>query len=124
MANNTESEIALTPAAHLAKIADALNPLWRTNGLPLSSTWMLEFIKLLKDECDEISEQLDAAEADVERLRAGEATPDMIAAGVSVLHEAGVIEYPIGADEVLVADIYRAMVRARADVTNDVVKQA
>jgi ATP phosphoribosyltransferase regulatory subunit HisZ len=55
--DDNEADIVLTPAAHLAKIADALNPLWRTNGLPLSSTWMLEFIKLLKDECDEISER-------------------------------------------------------------------
>jgi hypothetical protein len=28
-----------------------------SHGLPLSSTWMLEFIKLLKDECDEVGQQ-------------------------------------------------------------------
>ena len=60
-----------------------------------------------------------------ERLRTREVTPDMIAAGVSVLHEAGVIEYPIGADEVLVADIYRAMVQARSgDVAVEVTSPA
>jgi hypothetical protein len=91
-----------------------LNPLWQSNGLPLSSTWMLEFIKLLKDECDEVGQQLDLAEADVARLRSGEATPDMIAAGIHVLNASGAIEHPLDANEVLVADIYRAMVRARS----------
>ncbi len=41
-------------------------------------------------------------------------TPEMIKAGVNVLHIAGVIEYRGGADEALVADIYRAMVRVRS----------
>ncbi len=112
MANN-EVDLVLTPTAHLAKIADELNPPWRTNGLPLSSTWMLEMIKLLKDECEEVGQQLDAAEADVARLRSGEATPDMIAAGINVLNASGAIEHPLDANQLLVADIYRAMVRAR-----------
>jgi hypothetical protein len=73
---------------------------------------MLEFINLAKETGDEISEQLETAEADVERLRTGEVTPDMIAAGLKVLRGSGAIEQPIGADEVLVADIYRAMVQA------------
>ena len=80
--------------------------------LPLSSTWILEFIKLLKDECNEVGQQLDATEADVARLRSGEATPDMIAAGIHVLNASGAIEHPLDANEVLIADIYRAMVRA------------
>jgi hypothetical protein len=104
----------VTAEAHLAAVADALNPLWRSNGLPLSSTWILEFIELLKDECDEVGQQLDATEADVARLRSGEATPDMIAAGIHVLNASGAIEHPLDANEVLVADIYRAMVRARS----------
>jgi hypothetical protein len=112
MADN-EADIVLTPTAHLAKIADELNPPWRTNGLPLLSTWMLEMIKLLKDECEEVGQQLDAAEADVARLRSGEATPDMIAAGINVLNASGAIEHPLVANQLLVADIYRAMVRAR-----------
>src|SRR5262249_26114436 len=112
MANN-EADIVFTPTAHLAKIADELNPPWRTNGLPLSSTWMLEMIKLLKDECKEGGQQLDAAEADVARLRSGEATPDMIAAGINVLNASGAIAHPLDANQLLVADIYRAMVRAR-----------
>jgi hypothetical protein len=47
-------------------------------------------------------------------------TPDMLAAGLQVLVDAGVLdqgigrELPTGADEVLVADIYKAMVRARS----------
>jgi len=46
-------------------------------------------------------------------------TPDMLAAGLQVLVDSGVLdrgtgrEFPTGADEVLVADIYRAMGRAR-----------
>jgi hypothetical protein len=39
-------------------------------------------------------------------------TPDMLAAGLKVLHESGAIEHPMDADEVLVAGIYKAMVRA------------
>jgi hypothetical protein len=104
----------VTAEAHLTAVADALNPLWRSNGLPLSSTWILEFIKLLKDECNEVGQQLDATEADVARLRSGEATPDMIAAGIHVLNASGAIEHPLDANEVLIADIYRAMVRARS----------
>jgi hypothetical protein len=48
-----------------------------------------------------------------------EVTPEMLAAGVQVLVDSGVLdqaagtELPTGADEVLVADIYRAMVRVR-----------
>src|SRR5215470_16813125 len=47
-------------------------------------------------------------------------TPDMLAAGLQVLVDSGVLdrgagrELPTGADEVLVADIYKAMVRARS----------
>jgi hypothetical protein len=47
-------------------------------------------------------------------------TPDMLAAGLQVLVDSGVLdrgasrELPTGADEVLVADMYRAMVRARS----------
>jgi hypothetical protein len=47
-------------------------------------------------------------------------TPDMLAAGLQVLVDSGVVdrgagrELPTGADEVLVADIYNAMVRARS----------
>src|SRR5882757_10052080 len=41
-------------------------------------------------------------------------TPDMLAAGLKVLHESGAIEHPMDADEVLVAGIYKAMVRARS----------
>jgi hypothetical protein len=41
-------------------------------------------------------------------------TPDMIAAGIHVLNASGAIEHPLDANEVLVADIYRAMVRARS----------
>ena len=45
-------------------------------------------------------------------------TPDMLAAGLQVLVDSGVLvqgtgrELPTGADEALVADIYRAMERA------------
>ena len=39
-------------------------------------------------------------------------TPDMLAAGLKVLHESGAIEHPMDADEVLVAGIYKAMARA------------
>ena len=39
-------------------------------------------------------------------------TPDMVAAGLKVLHESGAIEHPMDADEVLVAGIYKAMARA------------
>ena len=48
-------------------------------------------------------------------------TPDMLAAGLQVLVDSGVLDQgagralPTGADEVLVADIYKAMVRARSD---------
>jgi len=38
--------------------------------------------------------------------------PDMVAAGLKVLHESGAIEHPMNADEVLVAGIYKAMARA------------
>jgi hypothetical protein len=38
----------------------------------------------------------------------------MLAAGLKVLHESGAIEHPMDADEVLVAGIYKAMVRARS----------
>jgi hypothetical protein len=47
-------------------------------------------------------------------------TPDMLAAGLQVLVDSGVFdqgagrELPTGADEVLVADIFKAMVRARS----------
>jgi hypothetical protein len=47
-------------------------------------------------------------------------TPDMLAAGLQVLVDSGVLdqgagrELPTGADEALVADIYKAMVRARS----------
>ena len=47
-------------------------------------------------------------------------TPDMLAAGLQVLVDSGVLdrgagrELPTGADEVLVADMYKAMVRARS----------
>jgi len=40
-------------------------------------------------------------------------TPDMLAAGLQVLVDSG-RELPTGADEVLVADMYKAMVRARS----------
>jgi len=45
--------------------------------------------------------------------------PDMLAAGLQVLVDSGLLdrgtgrEIPTGADEILVADIYKAMVRAR-----------
>ena len=47
-------------------------------------------------------------------------TSDMLTAGLQVLVDSGVLdrgagrELPTGADEVLVADMYRAMVRARS----------
>jgi hypothetical protein len=47
-------------------------------------------------------------------------TPDMLAAGLQVLVDSGALdrragrELPTGADEVLVADMYKAMVRARS----------
>ena len=47
-------------------------------------------------------------------------TPDMLAAGLQVLVDSGVLdlgagrELSTGADEALVADIYKAMVRARS----------
>ena len=47
-------------------------------------------------------------------------TPDMLASGLQVLVDSGVLdrgagrELPTGADEVLVADMYKAMVRARS----------
>jgi hypothetical protein len=47
-------------------------------------------------------------------------TPEMLAAGLQVLVDSGVLdcsagrELPTGADEVLVADMYNAMVRARS----------
>jgi hypothetical protein len=47
-------------------------------------------------------------------------TPDMLAAGLQVLVDSGVLdqgaarELPTGADEALVADIYKSMVRARS----------
>jgi hypothetical protein len=47
-------------------------------------------------------------------------TPDMLAAGLQVLVDSGVLdqgagrELPTGADEALVADIYKAMARARS----------
>jgi hypothetical protein len=47
-------------------------------------------------------------------------TPDMLAAGLQVLVDSGVFdqgagrELPTGADEALVADIFKAMVRARS----------
>lgn len=40
-------------------------------------------------------------------------TPDMLAAGLEALHDSGAIEHPTGADEVLVASIYKAMARAQ-----------
>jgi hypothetical protein len=49
-------------------------------------------------------------------------TPEMLAAGLQALVDSGVLdqgagrELPTGADEVLVADIYKAMVRARSHV--------
>jgi hypothetical protein len=75
-----------------------------------------------------ISEQIETAEAQIDRLQA--AIPDMIAAGIRVLVESGVLDHgagrkhPTGADEALVTDIYRAMVQARGDATDDVVKRA
>jgi hypothetical protein len=48
-----------------------------------------------------------------------EVTPEMLAAGLQVLVDSGVLdqaagtELPTGADEVLVTDIYKAMARAR-----------
>jgi hypothetical protein len=47
-------------------------------------------------------------------------TPDMLAVGLQVLVDSGVLdqcpgrELPTGADEVLIADIYKAMVGARS----------
>ena len=47
-------------------------------------------------------------------------TPEMLAAGLQVLVDSGVLdqgagrELPTGADEVLVTDIYKAMARARS----------
>jgi hypothetical protein len=47
-------------------------------------------------------------------------TPDMLTAGLQVLVDSGVLdrgagrELPTGADEVLVADMYKAIVRARS----------
>jgi hypothetical protein len=41
-------------------------------------------------------------------------TPDMLAAGLKVLRESGAIEHPMDAHEVLVANIYKAMARARS----------
>jgi hypothetical protein len=47
-------------------------------------------------------------------------TPDMLKAGLQVLVDSGILdqaarrELPTGADEVLVADMYKAMVRARS----------
>jgi hypothetical protein len=49
-----------------------------------------------------------------------EVTPGMLAAGLQVLVDSGALdqgagrELPTGADEALVADIYKAMVRARS----------
>ena len=49
-----------------------------------------------------------------------EVTPGMLAAGLEVLIDSGVLdqgsnrELPTGAEEVLVADIFKAMVRARS----------
>ncbi len=43
--------------------------------------------------------------------------PDMLAAGLKVLRELGVIERPTAAHEVLVVDIYKAMISARSGVT-------
>ena len=49
-----------------------------------------------------------------------EVTPGMLAAGLQVLVDSGVLdqgagrELPTGADEALVADIYKAMARARS----------
>ena len=49
-----------------------------------------------------------------------EVTPGMLAAGLQVLVDSGVLdqgagrELPTGADEALVADIFKAMVRARS----------
>jgi hypothetical protein len=40
-------------------------------------------------------------------------TPEMIEAGARVLNASGDVEYPAGADERLVADIYRAMEAAK-----------
>jgi hypothetical protein len=40
-------------------------------------------------------------------------TPEMLAAGLGVLRESSAIEHPTGADEALVAGIYKAMARAR-----------
>jgi hypothetical protein len=42
-----------------------------------------------------------------------EVTPEMIEAGVRVLNASSAIEHPIGVDEALVADIYRAMEAAK-----------
>ena len=40
-----------------------------------------------------------------------EVTPDMIKAGLEVLYASCAVEHPLGADEPVVADIYRAMHR-------------
>jgi hypothetical protein len=42
-----------------------------------------------------------------------EVTPEMIEAGTRVLSASGAVAYPTGADERLVADIYRAMVAVK-----------
>src|SRR6266446_3672985 len=41
--------------------------------------------------------------------------PDMLAAGLKVLRELGVIERPTAAHEVLVVDIYKAMISLSCD---------
>jgi hypothetical protein len=40
-------------------------------------------------------------------------TPNMFAAGLTVLRESGAIEHPTSADKVFVAGIFKAMARAR-----------
>lgn len=36
-------------------------------------------------------------------------TPDMVEAGLSVLHASGAVEHPIEADRLVIEEIYRAM---------------
>jgi hypothetical protein len=46
-------------------------------------------------------------------------TDEMIEAGVTVLWQSGAIEYPIGSDRLLVADIFEAMIRV-SDISKNV----
>ena len=46
-----------------------------------------------------------------------EVTPEMIEAGVTVLWESCAVEHPLGADRLVVEEIYRAMYRAGQGIT-------